>query len=113
MLKRKKGFNIVTKSLRCKLLRDGFDLSETKMAFNEVVNFFFELIDMHPEGVDIPVKDNGGWRYYELLVIGDNPEYEFITPGFPSPLRRAAIRKAIGAYCSWRTSPSACLTQKI
>ena len=103
MLKRKKGFNIVTKSLRCKLLRDEFDLSETKTAFNEAVNFFFELINMHPSGLDIPIKDNGGWRYYELLVIGDNPEYEFIYRGFPSPLRRAAIRKAIGAYCSWRT----------
>lgn len=104
MLKKKKGFNIVTKSLRCKLLRDGFDLSETKTSFNEAVNFFFELIDIHPEGLDIPVSNNGGWRYYELLVIGDNPEYEFILKGFPSPLRRAAIRKAIGAYCSWRTN---------
>ena len=104
MLKRKKGFNIVTKSLRCKLLRDGFDLSETKIAFNIAVNFFFELIDMHRgHGLDIPIKDNGGWRYYELLVIGDNPEYEFIYQGFPSPLRRAAIRKAIGAYRGWRT----------
>ena len=104
MLKRKKGFNIVTKSLRCKLLRDGFDMVETKTAFNEAVNFFFELIDMHPLGLDIPVKDNGGWRYYELLVIGDNPAYEFIYQGFPSPLRRSAIRKAIGAYTSWRTT---------
>ncbi len=104
MLKKKKGFNIVTKSLRCKLLREGFDLSETKAAFNEAVNFFFELIEMHPEGLDIPIKNNGGWRYYELLVIGDNPQYEFILKGFPSPLRRAAIRKAIGAYRSWRTS---------
>jgi hypothetical protein len=106
MLKRKKGFNIVTKSLRCKLLRDGFDLTLTKAAFNEAVNFFFELIDNHPIGLDIPKNDNGGWRYYELLVIGDNPEYEFIYPGFPSPLRRSAIRKAIGAYCSWRTNYS-------
>lgn len=102
MLKKKKGFNIATKSLRCKLLRDGMDLTETKAAFNEVVNFFFELIEMHPIGLDIPVNDNGGWRYYELLVIGENPKYEFINPGFPSPLRRAAIRKAIGAYLSWR-----------
>ncbi len=104
MLKKKKGFNIVTKSLRCKLQREGFDLSETKTAFNEVVNFFFELIDMHPSGLDIPIKDNGGWRYYEMLVIGDNPQYELILKGFPSPLRRAAIRKAIGAYRSWRTN---------
>ena len=69
-----------------------------------MVNFFFELIDIDPSGLDIAVKDNGGWRYYELMVIGDNPEYEFIYPGFPSPLRRAAIRKAIGAYLSWRSN---------
>ena len=120
MLKKKKGFNIVTKSLRCKLLREGFNFAETKTAFNEAVNFFFELIDMHPEGIDIPLKDNGGWRYYECRVIGDNPklrldmhrvhqhpsrsEYEFIYRGFPSPLRRAAIRKAIGAYSTWRSN---------
>lgn len=104
MLKRKKGFNIATKSLRCKLLRDGFDMVETKTAFNEAVNFFFELIDMYPEGLDIPLLDNGGWRYYELFVIGDSPRYEFIHRGFPSPLRRSAIRKAIGAYTSWRTN---------
>ncbi|MDJ0743628.1 MAG: hypothetical protein QNJ32_09710 [Xenococcaceae cyanobacterium MO_167.B27] len=102
MLKKKKGFNIVTKSLRCKLLREGFDFTETRTAFNEAVNFFFELINMHSIGLNISIKDNGGWRYYELLVIGDNPEYEFIYRGFPSPLRRAAIRKAIGAYQSWR-----------
>ena len=86
------------------MLREGFDLAETKTAFNEAVNFFFELIDIHPSGLDIPIKDNGGWRYYELLVIGDEPQYEFIYSSFPSPLRRAAIRKAIGAYSAWRTS---------
>ncbi len=101
MLKKKKGYNIVNKSLRCKLLRDGFNLLETKAAYNEVVFFFFLLVDKHPEGLDIPIKDNGGWRYYELMVIGDNPEYNFPYSGFPSPLRRSAIRKAIGAYQSW------------
>ncbi len=60
MLKKKKGYNIVNKSLRCKLLRDGFDLLETKTAYNEVVFFFFLLIDKHPEGLDISIKDNGG-----------------------------------------------------
>lgn len=101
MLKRKKGFNIVNKSLRCKLHRDGFDLLETKTAFNEVVFFYFLLINECPEGLDIPVKDNGGWRYYERLTIGDEALYPFPYEGFPSPLKRSAIRKAIGAYLSW------------
>jgi transposase len=104
MLKKKKGHNIVTKSLRCKLRRDRFDLLETKTAYNKVVFFFFLLIDKHPEGIEIPVKDNGGWRYYETLTIGDNPKYEFPYSGFPSPLKRSAIRKAIGAYLSWRSN---------
>ncbi len=64
MLKRKKGFNIVSKSLRCKLLRNGFDLSETITAFNEVLNFFFELIDLHPSGLDIPIME-----YLQLELI--------------------------------------------
>ena len=104
MLKRKKGFNIANKSLRCKLKRDGFDLLETKTAFNEVVFFFFLLIDEDPSGLDIPVKDNGGWRYYERLTIGENALHPFPTNGFPSPLKRSAIRKAIGAYSSWRSN---------
>ena len=104
MLKRKKGFNIANKSLRCKLKRDGFDLLETKTAFNEAVFFFFLLIDEDPSGLNIPVKDNGGWRYYERLTIGENALHPFLTNGFPSPLKRSAIRKAIGAYSSWRSS---------
>lgn len=104
MLKKKKGFNIVNKSLRCKLQRDGFDLSETKTAFNEVVFFFFLLIDEDPQGLDIPVKDNGGWRYYEQKTIGNEALYPFPFVGFPSPLKRSAIRKAIGAYSSWRSN---------
>ena len=103
MLRRKKGYNIVNKSLRCKLHRHGFDLLETKSAFNEVVFFYFLLIDEDPCGLDIPVKDNGGWRYYEQKTIGSDAENPFPFIGFPSPLKRSAIRKAIGAYLSWRT----------
>lgn len=104
MLKRKKGFNIVNKSLRCKLHRDGFDLLETKAAFNEVVFFYFLLINEYPEGLDIRVKDNGGWRYYEQKTIGNEALYPFPYAGFPSPLKRSAIRKAVGAYLSWRSN---------
>lgn len=99
MLKRQKGFSIATKSVKAKLLRDGFDWQETKSAYNEVVHFYFLLVDEDPAGLSIPVKENGGWRYYELATQG-NP---FID-GFPSPLKRAAIRQAIGAWESWHSN---------
>lgn len=101
-LKRKKGFGIATKSNKAKLIRDGFDISETKAAFNEVVEFYFALVNTHPEGIDIPIKENGGWRFYELLTAADG-KYPSPFRGFPSPLKRAAIRKAIGDYSSWKT----------
>jgi len=99
MLKRQKGFSIATKSVKAKLIRAGFDLKETKVAYNEIVHFYFLLIAEDPQGINIPTKDNGGWRYYELLTM----QHEFVA-GFPSPLKRAAIRQAIGAYSSWNSS---------
>ena len=62
MLKKKKGFSIAIKSLKCKLKRNGFDLTETKVAFNEVVHFYFALVNTHPEGIDLPRESDGGWR---------------------------------------------------
>lgn len=104
MLKKKKGFNITTKSAQCKLDRDGFDLIETKTVFNEVVAFYFALINTHPEGVKISVTEDGGWRYYEKLTIGNDPQYKFPFIGLPVEFRRAAIRRAIGAWQSWNTN---------
>ena len=104
MLKNKKGFSIATKSVKCKLRRDGFDLTETKAKFNEVISFYFALVNTHPEGVNIPVKDNGGWRFYELLTIGKSPQYPLPFIGFPALLIRSAIRKAIGAWTSWHSN---------
>jgi transposase len=99
MLHRQQGFSIATKSAKAKLIRDGFDLAETKAAYNEMVHFYFLTVDVDPAGLSIPVKDNGGWRYYELQTQG----CEFVE-GFPSPLKRAAIRQAIGAWESWHTT---------
>ncbi|MGL4880824.1 MAG: hypothetical protein ACRC8K_07130 [Waterburya sp.] len=64
----------------------------------------FLLIDSDPKGLDIPIKDDGGWRYYERKTIGDDAEHPFPYVGFPSPLKRSAIRKAIGAYLSWHSN---------
>ncbi|MCC3593659.1 hypothetical protein [Microcoleus sp. PH2017_28_MFU_U_A] len=74
-------------------------MQETKDAYNEVVHFYFLLIAENPQGVSIPVQSKGGWRFYELLTAG----HQFIS-GFPSPLKRAAIRQAIGAYESWNST---------
>jgi hypothetical protein len=74
-LRKKKGFSIATKSMRTKLHRDGVSFSSTKARFNELVEFYFAIVDAHPNVVDIPAKDNGGWRGYELMTIGDDPCY--------------------------------------
>ncbi len=99
MLKPKKGFSIATKSVKAKLERTGVDLQESKDAYNEVVHFYFLLIREDPNGLTIPLVNNGGWRYYEIKTV----ENEFIK-GFPAPLKRAAIRQAIGAYESWSSN---------
>jgi len=102
-LKKRKGYAIESKSLRCKLLRGGVDLTETKTAFNEIVEFYYILVNTDASGLDIPVTEDGGWRYYELLTIGDNPQYP-LPFNAPADFRRSAIRKAIGAYKSWHSN---------
>ncbi|KYC43269.1 hypothetical protein WA1_14350 [Scytonema hofmannii PCC 7110] len=104
MLKKKKGFNIATKSVKCKLERNGFDLTETKTAFNEVVSFYFALVNTHPEGIDLPREEDGGWRFYEKLTIGEKAVYPLPFDGYPVQFRRAAIRKAIGVWESWNSN---------
>ena len=102
-IKKRKGFSIESKSLRCKLLRNGIDLTETKTAFNEIVEFYYYLVNTDPSGIDVPVTENGGWRFYELLTIGKDAQYP-LPIDCPSQFRRSAIRKAIGAYRSWRSN---------
>jgi len=102
-LKKIKGFAIESKSLRCKLLRNGIDLTETKTAFNQIVEFYYFLINTDPTGLDIPVTENGGWRFYELLTSVEDAQYP-LPFDCPSQFKRSAIRKAIGAYQSWRSN---------
>ncbi|KYC40765.1 hypothetical protein WA1_24330 [Scytonema hofmannii PCC 7110] len=104
MLKKKKGFNIATKSVKCKLERNGFDLIETKTAFNEVVSFYFALVNTHPEGIDLPREEDGGWRFYEKLTLGEKAVYPLPFDGYPVQFRRAAIRIAIGVWESWNSN---------
>lgn len=106
-LKRKKGFNISSKSQENRLWTkastfQGFE--ETRTKYNDVIHFFFLLIATDPSGVDLSSKEQ--WRYYELLVKGDSASFPLPDEfqGFPAVLMRAAIRKAIGAYKSWKSN---------
>ncbi|MBO3460495.1 hypothetical protein G7B40_000670 [Aetokthonos hydrillicola Thurmond2011] len=98
-LKRKKGYSIESKTARFTLLRDGIDLGETKTAFNDLVSFYFAVVATHPEGT---CKADEYYTVYEGLTIGEEAAYP-IPYDAPSAFRRAAIRKAIGAYKSWKT----------
>ena len=70
-LRRQKGFSIATKSMRTKLHRDGVSFQPTKAIFNELVEFYFTIVDKHPEIIETPAKSNGGWRGIELMTVGD------------------------------------------
>jgi len=98
-LAKKKGFRIETKTLRTKLLRDGFDLTETNKLFSEVALFFLLVIADDPDGVD----ESDFKRYYEPRFFSPEATEVF---GFdcPQSLRRAALAKAIGIYKSWRSN---------
>lgn len=98
VLKRKKGYSIESKTVRFTLLRDGIDLDETKTAFNDLCTFYFAVVSTHPEGTD---KADDYYRVYEGLTVGEKAQYP-LPFDVPSVFRRAAIKKAIGAYKSWK-----------
>ncbi|MBR8834280.1 MAG: transposase [Stigonema ocellatum SAG 48.90 = DSM 106950] len=99
-LKRKKGYSIASKTARFTMLRDGIDLDETKAAFNDLVSFYFAVVCTHPEGT---CKTDEYYKVYEGLTVGENAQYP-ISFDAPQLFRRAAIKKAIGAYKSWKTN---------
>lgn len=112
-LKKKKGYGIAIRTIENRLYPQarcfaGFE--ETKTYYNGVVEFFFMLINNDPSGLSIPLKQGGGYMYYEVLSSGkpsEDIEARYPLPnefvGCPQVLRRAAIRAAIGAYQSWET----------
>lgn len=111
-IKRKKGFGIATKSLKSKLSREGFSFLETKNFFNEVVEFYFMVINTSESGLFSPeqrLKEKSGKpktpnMHYEALTIWDNCPFPLPFDDCPSAFRRAAIKKAIGAYLSWHSN---------
>lgn len=99
-LERKKGYAIESKTARFTLLRDGIDLDETKTAFNDLVTFYFAVVATHPEGTS---STKEYYKVYEGLTVGEKAKYP-LPFDVPQLFRRAAIKKAIGAYKSWKTN---------
>lgn len=98
-LSRKKRYRIETKTLQTKLLRDGFDLSQTNRLFSEIALFWLLVIADDPGGVEAPDFK----RYYEPRLF--SPEATQTFPfDCPQPFRRAALAKAIGIYKSWHSN---------
>lgn len=98
-LKRKKGFRIEAKTQASRLLRVGFDLSETNQMFSDVTQFFVLVIANDPDGVDASDPK----RYYEPRFFSDEADQRFPFT-CPQEFRRAALSKAIGIYKSWRSN---------
>lgn len=98
-LERKKGYSIESKTARFTLLRDGIDLLSTKTAFNDLVSFYFAVATTHPPD-NVRVSDY--YKVYEGLTVSQNATYPLPFDA-PSVFRRAAIKKAIGAYNSWKS----------
>lgn len=96
-----KGHRIETKTLHTKLLRDGFNLSETNQMFSDVTLFFLLIIKNDPYGAITTGVDEK--RYYEPRFFGSEPTQTFPFD-VPQPFRRAALSKACGIYKSWKSN---------
>ena len=70
-----------------------------------MIHFFFLLVATDPSGAELS-SSKDRWRYYELLVKGESATFPLPDElnGFPAVLMRAAIRKAIGVYKSWKSN---------
>jgi IS605 OrfB family transposase len=105
-LKRKKGFWQVSKTQKCSLeVKKPESLEATKQLFNKVVEFYVLLYSTHPELADVASEDI--YIAAEGMTVATKNR-----PVVPSPLpydcpvvfRRAAIKKALGAFKSWRSN---------
>ena len=93
-----KGQRIEQRTLRTKLVRDGFDFALTNELFSDVVAFYLVVIEQDPGGT-LPGADEK--RYYEPRFTENPGSWPFDVPQI---FRRAALRKAVGMYKSWRSN---------
>ncbi len=98
-LKRQKGLRIEARTLRTKLLRNGFDFQETNKLFSSVTAWFLIQVAAAPEGVDLAAPK----VYYEPKLCSASAREKFPFD-IPQLLRRACLAKAIGIYKSWRAN---------
>lgn len=104
-LAKKKDHRIETRTLRTKLVRNGFDFTETALAYSDCALYFLMAIAEDPTHVDKSyIKGKNGkpaqlgmLEYYEHQLLGDSFGFDI-----PQLLRRSALKKAAGIYKSWR-----------
>ena len=68
MFKKKKCFNMATKSVKCKLKDDDFNFMETKTAFNLLIAFYFALVNTQERKCRTLYR---GWGLALLLKINN------------------------------------------
>ncbi len=103
-LKRKKGHFLVSKTQKTKLTSSKPDwLLATRQLFNQVVEFYVLIYNTYPDFADVP--SHKVYSVIEPLTIPNKqrPDVQFPLPYNCPPLfRRAAIKKALGIFLSWR-----------
>jgi hypothetical protein len=104
-LKRKKGFWLVNKTQVCSI--DAVkpqSLAATKILFNQVIQFYVLLYNTYPELADVASDEI--YNAVESITLTTKERSQVLHPlpfNCPSIFRRAAIKKALGPYKSWRS----------
>ncbi len=103
----------------CQRLRDRSEvipwLNQTKLLYNRIAQFYFDLVQDHPSLLDVSTKDALTALEQLTHTTKDNPTPPFpllaLGQEIPAYFRRAAIHAALGAakalatsYASWQTA---------
>ncbi|MBR8841027.1 MAG: hypothetical protein DSM106950_45495 [Stigonema ocellatum SAG 48.90 = DSM 106950] len=102
VLKRQKGKRIETKTLKSLLRRDNIDLNQTMTVYRESVAFYIQVINQHPEYIDLSQAEMR--QAYEQLTLGDSALYPFLYSDMPRDLRWDVISTACGHYKAWKSN---------
>jgi IS605 OrfB family transposase len=105
-LKRKKGYWLVSKTQVCSIDPESPEsLAATKLLFNQVIEFYVVIYNTYPQLAD--VASDEVYIAVEGITVSTPSRNQVEHPlpfNCPAIFRRAAIKKALGAYKSWRSN---------